>query len=87
MNRTSVTHKLALAAADVLALYCKEHSGLTIRDCTECCFQLERDYKNYCYLMVYLGYSGEELKARIQNEIIKRNEELSEREEKNDEQT
>ena len=79
-----VTHKLALMCADVLALYCEERFGKSMRECHDCVFQLQRDDKKYCYLMSYLGFAGGEFKEGIKTEIIKRYKALKEREEKPD---
>jgi len=84
----SVTHRLALLSAEVLAMYCKEHWKGKMGTCENCIFELmslRSGLKPSCYLSVFLGLAGEQLQGEC-SEAVRRNcDKLSEGEENNEE--
>ena len=72
------THRLALACADVLALYCSEHWNEETCECEECIFQ--KGYKaNSCQMEYFLGMGGKEMQEIVKGEARARCEELCSR--------
>ena len=59
-----VTHELALACADVLALYCSEHWDPDTGECHNCIYENKR-----CRLHLFLGFFGKELKDQVDAEV------------------